>query len=315
MPSSYLKDIFREIKISLGRFLSILCIVAIGVAFFAGIKASAPDMKNSADMYFDTYNVQDIQIYSTLGLTKKDVKAIQKLKGVKSVQPNFSMDTLSQIDSTQMVIKVISYEIDQKMNKIRVVEGRMPERENECLIEASSATNKLYGTFHIGDTIKLQSGTDEALSNSLKNTKYKIVGTCYNPNYLSYEKGSSNIGSGTVNSFIYIQNSNVLKDYYTEVDVCVKGAKELDCYSDAYFDVVDPVLKRIKKIANKQIDVRIQSYQSELDEKKQEANDELNDAENKLNDAQDKIDSGLAEIQSNEIKLQNSKNQIDQGWN
>ena len=315
MPSSYLKDIFREIKISLGRFLSILCIVAIGVAFFAGIKASAPDMKNSADMYFDTYNVQDIQIYSTLGLTKKDVKAIQKLKGVKSVQPNFSMDTLSQIDSTQMVIKVISYEIDQKMNKIRVVEGRMPERENECLIEASSATNKLYGTFHIGDTIKLQSGTDKALSNSLKNTKYKIVGTCYNPNYLSYEKGSSNIGSGTVNSFIYIQNSNVLKDYYTEVDVCVKGAKELDCYSDAYFDVVDPVLKRIKKIANKQIDVRIQSYQSELDEKKQEANDELNDAENKLNDAQDKIDSGLAEIQSNEIKLQNSKNQIDQGWN
>ena len=315
MPSSYLKDIFREIKISLGRFLSILCIVAIGVAFFAGIKASAPDMKNSADMYFDTYNVQDIQIYSTLGLTKKDVKAIQKLKGVKSVQPNFSMDTLSQIDSTQMVIKVISYEIDQKMNKIRVVEGRMPERENECLIEASSATNKLYGTFHIGDTIKLQSGTDEALSNSLKNTKYKIVGTCYNPNYLSYEKGSSNIGSGTVNSFIYIQNSNVLKDYYTEVDVCVKGAKELDCYSDAYFDVVDPVLKRIKKIANKQIDVRIQSYQSELDEKKQEANDELNDAENKLNDAQDKIDSGLAEIQNNEIKLQNSKNQIDQGWN
>ena len=283
MPSSYLKDIFREIKISLGRFLSILCIVAIGVAFFAGIKASAPDMKNSADMYFDKYNVQDIQIYSTLGLTKKDVKAIQKLKGVKAVQPNFSMDTLSQIDSTQMVIKVISYEIDQKMNKIRVVEGRMPERENECLIEASSATNKLYGTFHIGDTIKLQSGTDEALSNSLKNTKYKIVGTCYNPNYLSYEKGSSNIGSGTVNSFIYIQNSNVLKDYYTEVDVCVKGAKELDCYSDAYFDVVDPVLKRIKKIANKQIDVRIQSYQSKLDEKKQEANDELNDAENKLN--------------------------------
>ena len=72
MPSSYLKDIFREIKISLGRFLSILCIVAIGVAFFSGIKASAPDMKNSADMYFDTYNVQDIQIYSTLGLTKKD---------------------------------------------------------------------------------------------------------------------------------------------------------------------------------------------------------------------------------------------------
>lgn len=315
MPATYLKDIFREIKISLGRFLSILCIVAIGVAFFAGIKASAPDMKNSADTYFDKYNVQDIQVYSTIGLTKKDVAAIKKIKGVKSVQPSFSMDTLSQIDSTQMVIKVISYGIDQKMNKIRVVEGRMPERENECLVEASSATNKLYGTFHIGDTIKLQSGTDEALSKSLKHTKYKIVGTCYNPNYLSYEKGSSNIGSGTVNSFIYIQNTNVLKDYYTEVDVCVKGAKDLDCYSDEYFDVVDPVLKKIKKISNKQIDARIQSYQSELDEKKQEVTDKFKDAENQFNDAQNKIDSGLSEIQSNELKLQNSKDQINQGWN
>lgn len=315
MPATYLKDIFREIKISLGRFLSILCIVAIGVAFFAGIKASAPDMKNSADTYFDKYNVQDIQVYSTIGLTKKDVAAIKKIKGVKSVQPSFSMDTLSQIDSTQMVIKVISYGIDQKMNKIRVVEGRMPERENECLVEASSATNKLYGTFHIGDTIKLQSGTDEALSKSLKHTKYKIVGTCYNPNYLSYEKGSSNIGSGTVNSFIYIQNTNVLKDYYTEVDVCVKGAKDLDCYSDEYFDVVDPVLKKIKKISNKQINARIQSYQSELDEKKQEATDKFKDAENQFNDAQNKIDSGLSEIQSNELKLQNSKDQINQGWN
>lgn len=315
MPATYLKDIFREIKISLGRFLSILCIVAIGVAFFAGIKASAPDMKNSADTYFDKYNVQDIQVYSTIGLTKKDVAAIKKIKGVKSVQPSFSIDTLSQIDSTQMVIKVISYGIDQKMNKIRVVEGRMPERENECLVEASSATNKLYGTFHIGDTIKLQSGTDEALSKSLKHTKFKIVGTCYNPNYLSYEKGSSNIGSGTVNSFIYIQNTNVLKDYYTEVDVCVKGAKDLDCYSDEYFDVVDPVLKKIKKISNKQIDARIQSYQSELDEKKQEATDKFKDAENQFNDAQNKIDSGLSEIQSNELKLQNSKDQINQGWN
>ena len=315
MPATYLKDIFREIKISLGRFLSIFCIVAIGVAFFAGIKASAPDMKNSADTYFDKYNVQDIQVYSTIGLTKKDVAAIKKIKGVKSVQPSFSMDTLSQIDSTQMVIKVISYGIDQKMNKIRVVEGRMPERENECLVEASSATNKLYGTFHIGDTIKLQSGTDEALSKSLKHTKYKIVGTCYNPNYLSYEKGSSNIGSGTVNSFIYIQNTNVLKDYYTEVDVCVKGAKDLDCYSDEYFDVVDPVLKKIKKISSKQIDARIQSYQSELDEKKQEAADKFKDAENQFNAAQNKIDSGLSEIQSNELKLQNSKDQINQGWN
>lgn len=315
MPRVYLKDILREIKISLGRFLSILCIVAIGVAFFAGIKASAPDMKNSADAYFDKYNVQDIQIYSTLGLTKSDIQEIKKIKGVKDIQASYSIDTLSQIDSTQMVIKVISYTKNQNMNQIRLVDGRMPKKENECLVEASSATNKLYGAFHIGDTISLKSGTNENLSSTLKNTQYKIVGTCYNPNYLSYEKGSSKIGSGTVNSFIYVQGSNVLANYFTEVDVTVEGAKELDCYSDAYFDKVNPVLKRIKKMAPSQVEMRIHDSQSQLDKKKEEAKEKFDHAQNEINNAQNQLDSGLQEIQSNEITLQNAKNQLDQGWN
>lgn len=314
MPRVYLKDILREIKLSLGRFLSILCIVAIGVAFFAGIKASAPDMKNSADAYFDKYNVQDIQIYSTLGLTKSDIQEIKKIKGVKDVQSSYSIDTLSQIDSTQMVIKVISYAKNQDVNQIRLVDGRMPKKENECLVEASSATNKLYGAFHIGDTISLKSGTKEDLSSTLKNTQYKIVGTCYNPNYLSYEKGSSKIGSGTVNSFIYVQNSNVLADYFTEVDVTVKGAKSLDCYSDAYFKKVNPVLKQIKKIANSQIEARIQNSQNQLDKKKEEAQTKLNTAQNEIDNAQIQLNTGFQEIQSNEITLQNAKNQLDQGW-
>ena len=315
MHTSYLKDIFREIKVSLGRFISILSIVAIGVAFFAGIKASAPDMKYSADTYFDKYNVQDIQVYSSLGLTDSDVNSIKKIKGVKKVQAAFSMDTLSQIDSTQMVIKVISYTKNQPLNKIRLVSGRMPKKENECLVEASSATNKLYGSFHIGDTISLHSGTSENISKSLKNSKYKIVGTCYNPNYLSYEKGSSNIGSGTVNSFIYVQNSNILKDYYTEIDVTVKGAKQLNCYSDGYFDVVNPVIKKIKKIANKQIQLRIQSSQDTLNKKKAEASNSLDHAENELTDAQNRINSSLIELQKNESKLQDAKNQLDENWN
>ena len=177
MPSSYLKDIFREIKISLGRFLSILCIVAIGVAFFAGIKASAPDMKTVPSMYFDKYNVQDIQIYSTLGLTKKDVKAIKKLKVSNPYSQTFQwIHCLRLILHKWSLKSFLIRNTVKKMNKIRVVRGRMPQREeNECLVEASSATNKLYGTFHIGDTIKLKSGTDEALSKTLKNTKYKII--------------------------------------------------------------------------------------------------------------------------------------------
>lgn len=314
MPNVFLKDILKEIQFSLGRFLSILCIVAIGVAFFSGIKASAPDMKNSADSYFDRYNVQDIQIYSTLGLTNDDIKAIKKINNVKEVAGSFSIDTLSQIDSSQMVIKVISLPKHQEINKVRLVDGRMPKNDKECLVEASSATNKLYGAFKIGDTITLKSGTDEDLNETLQNTKYKIVGTCYNPNYLSYEKGSSSIGSGTVNSFIYVNASNILVDYYTEIDVTVKGAKDINTYDDAYFNLVNPVVKKIKKIASQQIKLRIQSQQDALNEEKEKAENKLLDAKNQICDAQTQIDSAKNQITNSESALQASKSQLDSGW-
>ena len=96
MPKTFLKNIFCEIKSSFGRFFSILSIVAIGVAFFAGVKASAPDMKYSADAYFDKQNLQDIQVYSTLGLTDEDIQAIQEVEGVESAQGLFTMDVLTQ---------------------------------------------------------------------------------------------------------------------------------------------------------------------------------------------------------------------------
>ena len=66
MNTALIKDILREIRKSLGRFLSILLIVALGVAFFAGVRASVPDMKYTADAYFDEYNMQDIQLLSTV---------------------------------------------------------------------------------------------------------------------------------------------------------------------------------------------------------------------------------------------------------
>ena len=149
MPKTFLKNIFLEMKSSLGRFLSILSIVAIGVAFFAGVKASAPDMKYSADQYFDQQNLQDIQIYSTLGLTKEDVKAIQEIKGVKTAEGVFSMDVLTQKENTQLVLKLFSLPDKQNVNTIRLIDGRMPKKENECLIEAESATNQLFGGLKI----------------------------------------------------------------------------------------------------------------------------------------------------------------------
>ena len=314
MPKVFFKNILQEIRHSFGRFFSILCIVMIGVAFFAGVKASAPDMKYSADQYFDKYNVQDIQVYSTLGLTQDDLKEIKKIDGVEDAEPVFSIDTLTQKDSTQLVMKVISLADDQSINKVRLVDGRMPKKENECIIEAGSVSNQLFGNFEIGDTITLTSGTEDDLSDTLKNTEYTVVGTCYNPNYLSYEKGSSSIGNGEVGNFMYVKDSNIKVDYFTEIDVTVKGAKDINTYDDAYFDSVEPVVDKIEAIADDRIDARIAENQKEIDDAQKELDEQINDAQAQIDDGYAQIQDGYAQIQSNEQQLVSAKAQLDSGW-
>ena len=143
------------------------------------------------------------------------------------------------------------------------------------MVEADSATNTLFGGLEIGETITLSSGTDTPIGDSLANDTYTIVGTCYTPTYLSYQKGSSSIGSGTLNTFIYVPEQNILSDYYTEVDVLVEGAKIYNSYEEDYFDVIDPVVKEIEKIADGQIQVRIQENQQELDDAKAEFDSQI----------------------------------------
>lgn len=314
MPKVFFKNILQEIRHSFGRFFSILCIVMIGVAFFAGVKASAPDMKYSADQYFDKYNVQDIQVYSTLGLTQDDLKEIKKIDGVEDAEPVFSIDTLTQKDSTQLVMKVISLADDQSINKVRLVNGRIPKKENECIIEAGSVSNQLFGNFEIGDTITLTSGTEDDLSDTLKNTEYTVVGTCYNPNYLSYEKGSSSIGNGEVGNFMYVKDSTIKVDYFTEIDVTVKGAKDINTYDDAYFDLVEPVVDKIEAISDDRIDVRIAENQKEIDDAQKELDEQINDAQAQIDDGYAQIQDGYAQIQSNERQLVSAKAQLDSGW-
>lgn len=314
MPKALLKDSLQEIRHSLGRFMSILLIVALGVAFFAGIKASAPDMKYSADAYFDRYDMQDIQVYSTLGLTKDDVKAIEKIDGVKAVQPLFSEDVLTRIGTTEQVFKLFSLPEKTSMNEIRLVEGRLPEKPGECLIEAESIQSELRGTFDLGETITIYSGTDEPLSDTLKTDKYTVVGKGFIPRYLSYEKGSTTIGSGTINNFMFVPESDIKADYYTEIDVTVNGAREINTYEDAYFDVTDPVVAAIEDIADQQIEIRKQDQQEELDKARKKLDNEIYKAKEQLRLARQQVDSGNAQIAANEKKLADGQAQLAAGW-
>lgn len=135
MNTALIKDILREIRKSLGRFLSILLIVALGVAFFAGVRASVPDMKYTADAYFDEYNMQDIQLLSTVGFTDEDVEAIRKIDGVEGVHATYSMDAVTTKGSKQITLKVLTMpqvnpdkDDPDYINQVRLVEGRMPQK-------------------------------------------------------------------------------------------------------------------------------------------------------------------------------------------
>lgn len=309
MPKTFYKNILVEIRHSLGRFLSIALIVMIGVAFFAGIKASAPDMKYSADSYFDKYNVQDIQLYSTLGLSKDDLEALKSIKQIKDAQATFTQDVITHKGTQQLVTKVISYQDDQKLNTIRLIEGRMPENDNECLAEASSATNELFGGYTIGDTITLETDDD-----TFKTKTYTVVGTAYNPNYLSYEKGTSSIGSGTVDTFIYVKESSLNIEYYTEIDMSIKGAKELNSYDDAYFDLVKPVVKEVENLANTQLQAQKDELLEKWQEQADDVNEELNDAKEQINQGKQQIIDGQNQLDEAKAQLATSKQQLDQGY-
>ena len=321
MPPILFKDLLVEIRHTLGRYLSILFIVALGVAFFAGIKASAPDMTNSADAYMDKYNLQDIQVYSTIGINQSDLDALKEVHGVEDVQGQYTSDFLAKKDAKELVVKLITYQDDQKINKPRLVDGRMPENDGECLIQGPSATGKIMGsTFEVGDTIELYSGNSTPVDDSLKTTTFKVAGSAYSPNYLSYELGSSAIGSGQVNTFIYVPPDVLANDIYTEADVIVQGAKDLDTYSDAYFDLTTPVLERIESIADEQVAKDIQSFNDELDAKEQEVNDklldgqhELDEAKKKLDDARAQYDDGLRQYNEGVQTLADSKTQYENG--
>ncbi len=309
MGASLLKDTIREIKGSFGRFFSIMMIVAIGVAFYAGVKASIPDMKHTADQYFDDYHLMDIRLLSTYGFNAQDVEAISQVDGIEGVYATNTVDTLANIDMTQMVLKVHALPDVQKdtdvnyINRPKLVTGRLPHKSGECVIEQGEEMHQ--SGLSIGDTIRLKSGTDTSLDETLKTTEYTVVGTVHTPYYLSYEKGSSGIGSGKINYFIMVPQSDFIVDYFSEIHVTIQGAREKNSYQDDYFDIIDPVKQALETMAKQREDIRFETI-------KQEANDTLTDKRKEYEDGKRTFET---EIRNHETKLKQAYTELIQHEN
>ena len=307
MKKALRKNFYMEIRHSLGRFLSIFFIVAIGCAFFSGIRASEPDMRYSGDAYFDEKNLMDIQVMSTMGLTEDDLDAIRAVDGVLNAEGSYATDVLCTIRGNQVAVHVMA--LQDKMNQVQLEDGRLPEKENECVIDADYLDGK---NLKIGDKITLSSGTSDSLEDTLKTDTFTIVGTVSSPEYIAFHRGSTTIGNGSVSAFLCVPEKAFSLDVYTEITVQVEGAKEATAFTKEYEEHVDSVLKKVQAIKAEREQARYDEITSTAQEKVDEAQEELAQAEQDLADGKEEAEEELASARE---KLDAAQKELERGRN
>ena len=176
----------------------------------------------------------DLQVVSTMGLTAEDLQAIRKIQGVETAQPVYSMDALCDVDGSQKVVHIFSD--PGSINTLTLEEGRMPETKAECVADADFLTSSGY---RIGDTITFLTDTGSEVKEELTQSSFQIVGSVSSPLYISFSRGSSMIGNGSVSGFISVLPESFQMDAYTEIAIRVKGAEAKTAFLDEYQDLVD----------------------------------------------------------------------------
>ena len=288
---AFRKDFIREITKNKGRFLSVFFIVLLGAAFFSGIRSAEGDMKVSADRYYDEVNYMDLKVLGTLGLTDDDLADIAKTDGVKAVYGGKTVEVLHDIGESEQVVKLIA--LTDGVNEPRIVEGRMPEKEDEILVDTQFLTSSGCG---IGDRVTFTSGTADPLSDSLNEDTFTIVGSATLPYYMELNRGTGSIGNGSINSFALLLPETFASELYTEIYIQADGAKEEASYSDAYDETVKAVRTKIEALEEEACDRRYTAVKTEGQEKIDDAKQQIADAEQKLADAKTELDDGTQQL-------------------
>lgn len=302
------KEFYMEIRKTLNRFLSILLINALGVAFFAGVRASRPDMRLSADAFFDESSLMDLRVIGTLGMTDEDAEAIEKVEGVKEVMPVYSIDMFGRLPERQLNLQVMSQ--PEEMNRIHVREGRLPEKRDECLADYKLLTS---GLCSLGDEITLVSGTEDETSDLVNQETFTIVGAGTTSYYMSLDRGTTGIGSGSLDGFLIVRPEVFEQDYYTQICVTAEGARELTCYTEEYDTLVDELVERIEAIEKERCGIRYAQIQAEGQEKIADAEKEVADGEQKLKDAGTELEDARVKLADAEEKLADGRKELADG--
>lgn len=297
----------RTIKKSFPRFLSLVIMSALGVLVYVGLTATDPDMLKTLDNYYDKYNTYDINITSSMGLTDDDITSLSQIEGVDKIEGVYRKDVLIENDNQESVLEVLS--MPSEINELELVEGRLPENDNEIVVEENFLKKQNY---ELNDQITLDDET-------FKNKEFTIVGVVDSPLYfnnvkINQNRGTTTIGTGVVNYYSYILPSNFDVDYYTTIYLTVSDSKSKTTSSEEYTDLIDEVTAKIKEIQSTQEENRYQDIyntaKEEIDDAEKEANEELDTAKEKLDDAKDELDSAKKKLDQANKKLTTAKSSL-----
>ena len=299
---------FREIKSSFKRFLSLIIMSMLGVGVFVGISMAAPCMMKSVDKYYDDANYYDVKLISTLGFTSDTINEISKLDSVSDVYMTTSKDVLMKAGKQEPVVKLIA--LNDDVNKIEITSGRKPKENDEIVIEEAMLDRN---NLKIGDFVSI---VDD---DGFKETKLRIVGTVKSPLYInsatsSSDRGNTSLGTGKINYYAYINEDNFNLDYYTEVYVTVKGAKDEVTNSKDYKELINNAIKEIESIKEDCQDARYDeiytALNNEITKNENEGLDKLNSAKKELDIAKLTLDNGKEELDNTKVLLDNASSEL-----
>lgn len=306
MKSMMKRNTFREIKKSFGRYFAILAIVALGVAFFSGLKITQSVMVHSADVYLKDLQFYDYRLVSTLGFTEENVEALAEKEDVRAAEGAISAEVLyKDAGENERVIKMHS--ITEKVNKLKLVAGEMPQSADECVVDSA-----LFSEDAIGSKLVLSENNTTDDLDKFAYKEYTITGLVQSPCYIQFERGNTSIGNGRISGFAYILKDGFAVDYDTEI--YIKFDEDYDIYSDEYDSYMDAKEADWEAYTKEQADIRyekiVKDAQDELDEKKEELEEKRAEAEAELESAKQQLTDGETEISDGKNQIASAKTEL-----
>ncbi|WP_286944825.1 FtsX-like permease family protein [Acetobacterium sp. UBA5834] len=262
MGNTIIKNAFKEVRLSFSRFLAILLVIMIGSAFYTGLKSVGPDLEASADRYFEATHFMDFRLLSSIGFNDADLAAVRNSSGVEDAQPIYTIDAFLSYGQQTNVAHVISIpDSTVAINDLHLVEGRFPQQSDECVVDKqrSEAGPK------IGDTITLSSGTETPLSESLSETVYHVVGLAESPSYLTKDRGTAKLGTGKINSLVFLPAANFTLPAYTEILVTAAGTSGISTFSEEYIEITTPLEESLNTVASQRVEIRQQELKADAE--------------------------------------------------